>query len=131
MAKNYLIDTSAVIKYLNGSLPDAGLELIDRIIDEEAALSFISEIELLAWNPSNEQDIVVYQAFVNQADILGIDSSIIAETIRIRKTYHLKLPDAIIAATSIVYGLTLLADNDKDFLKIDVIKYLNPNITST
>jgi len=127
MAKTYLIDTSAVIKYLNESLPDTGLQFIDGIIDEESTLSFISEIELQVWNPPNEQDLDVYRLFVYQAEIIGIDEGIIAETIRIRKSYQLKLPDAVIAATAITHNLTLVADNDKDFTKVSALKYINPN----
>ncbi len=127
MAKSYLIDTSAVIKYLNGSLPENNLKFIDRIIDEDVYLSFISEIELQVWNPPNEGDLVIYQDFVAHCNILSIDSDIISETIRIRKLYLLKLPDAIIAATAINRNLMLIADNDKDFLKVDALQYLNPN----
>lgn len=126
MAKSYLIDTSAVIKYLNSSFSDAGLALIDQIIDNEIYISFITEIELQVWNPPNEQDIAVYQAFIKQINILNIESSVIAETIRIRKIHHLKLPDAIIAATASANNLILIADNDKDFLKVVEIEYLNP-----
>ena len=121
------MDTSAVIKYLNGSLPKNNLEFIDRIIDEEVYLSFISEIELQVWNPPDEDDMVIYLDFVAHAEILNINSNIISETIRIRKSYLLKLPDAIIAATAIAYSVVLIADNDKDFIKVDGLQYLNPN----
>lgn len=127
MAKTYLIDTSAVIKYLNESLPANGLQFIDEVIDEQSQLSFISEIELQVWNPPNDQDLEIYKLFVHQADIIGIDEGIIAEAIRIRKHYQLKLPDAVIAATAITHNLTLIADNDKDFLKVATLKYINPN----
>ena len=127
MAKTYLIDTSAVIKYLNESLPANGLQFIDEVIDEQSQLSFISEIELQVWNPPNDQDLEIYKLFVHQADIIGIDEGIIAEAIRIRKHYQLKLPDAVIAATAITHNLTLVADNDKDFLKVATLKYINPN----
>ena len=127
MAKTYLIDTSAVIKYLNESLPAGGLKFIDEVIDNESQLSFISEIELQVWNPPNEEDLEIYSLFVTQADIVGIDAEIIAEAIRIRKDHQLKLPDAIIAATAITRDLTLIADNDKDFLKVTALKYINPN----
>jgi len=40
------------------------------------------------------------------------------ETIRIRQLYKIKLPDAIIAATAIVEGLTLVTA-DKGFKKIE------------
>ncbi|WP_184543598.1 type II toxin-antitoxin system VapC family toxin [Mucilaginibacter sp. FT3.2] len=127
MAKTYLIDTSAVIKYLNTSLPASGLQFIDGIIDEESQLSFISEIELQVWNPPNAEDLEIYRLFVYQADIIGVDEGIIAEAILIRKNYQLKLPDAVIAATAITHNLTLVADNDKDFLKVTTLKYINPN----
>lgn len=108
MAQRYLIDTSVVIKYLNGSLVDSGLIMMDRVVDEESNLSFISEIELQVWNPKNPDDIIVYQDFVANSIVLGID-------------------DAIIAATCIVNKLTLVADNDKDFQKVKTMKVINPN----
>ena len=42
MEQRYLIDTSAVIKYLNGNFPLNGLEFIDSILDEKSAISFIT-----------------------------------------------------------------------------------------
>lgn len=115
MAARYLIDTSAVIKYLNGSFPQNGLEFLDQIVNQESLISFISEIELQVWNPTDPDDLEVYQEFVGSSFVFGIDAAIIIETIRIRKTYRVKLPDAIIAATAIIHELTLIADNDKDF----------------
>lgn len=129
MAKGYLIDTSAVIKYLNGTLPDKGLELLDQILDKEGIISFITEIELQVWNPPNPLDIEIYLQFIVGSTVLGIEEPIIKETVRIRKNYKLKLPDALIAATAIVYKLTLVADNDKDFSRIPSLKYLNPKTT--
>lgn len=126
MAKGYLIDTSAVIKYLNGTFPEKSLERLDRMLDMESTVSFITEVELQVWNPPNPQDIEIYRQFIVGSTVLGIEESIIQETIRIRKNYNLKLPDALIAATAIVYKLTLVADNDKDFLRIPSLKYLNP-----
>lgn len=127
MAERYLIDTSAVIKYLNGSLANSGLVFMDNIVDEECNLSFISEIELQVWNPKNPEDITVYQEFVFNSIVSGIDDTVIAETIKIRKSFNLKLPDAIIAATCIINQFTLIADNDKDFQRVKSLKVINPN----
>ena len=69
----------------------------------------------------------VYIDFVNQSTVYYVDNEIIRETIRIRKNYHIKIPDAFIAATALVNKLILIADNDKDFLKISSLKYINPN----
>lgn len=127
MAKRYLIDTSAVIKYLNNTFSAEGLLMIDEIIDQECLLSFITEVELQSWNPTNNKDLSVYIDFVNQSYVYYVDNEIIKETILIRKTYGIKIPDAFIAATALVNELTLIADNDKDFLKISSLKYINPN----
>lgn len=127
MAKRYLIDTSAVIKYINNSLSPKGLSLLDKIVDKECLLSFITEIELQVWNPNNQEDIEVYKIFIENSSIYYVDDQVIKETIRIRKLYNIKIPDAIIATTAIVNKLILVSDNDKDFLRIPEIKYFNPN----
>ncbi|MFC1223652.1 type II toxin-antitoxin system VapC family toxin [Pedobacter sp. BG31] len=128
MAERYLIDTSAVIKYLNGTFSPKGLKYMDDIVDVESVISFISEIELQVWRPTNPDDIFVYQKFVSISIVLGLQDGIIAETIRVRKTYNLKLPDALIAATCLVNNLTLIADNDRDFAKVKSLKCINPSI---
>jgi predicted nucleic acid-binding protein len=126
MGEKYLIDTSGVIKYLNESFPFSGLTFMDGIIDKESIISFISQIELQVWNPQNSDDLKIYQSFVSQSTIIGINDIIIEETIRIRKLYKLKLPDALIVATALINDMILVADNDKDFLLVPELKYINP-----
>jgi len=121
-----LIDTSVVIKYLNASISADSLSKLDQIIDQESRISFINEIELQVWNPSNPDDMAIYQEFVASSLVIGIDSNIIRETIRIRKHYRIKLPDALIAATALVNDLVLVADNDRDYEKVSDLKYINP-----
>jgi tRNA(fMet)-specific endonuclease VapC len=60
----------------------------------------------------------IYLSFVSQSNSIGIQDDIIQETIRIRKSYKLKLPDALIVETSLINDRILIADNDKDFLLI-------------
>ena len=127
MDQRYLIDTSAAIKYLCGTFTETGLVFLDGIVSNESIISFISEIELLAWNPPKESDLIVYQQFVQASRVLGIDKRVILKTIEIRKQFGLKLPDAVIASTALIHDLTLIADNDRDFLKVDGLKYINPN----
>ena len=126
MAERYLIDTSGVIKYLNETFPPSGLAFMDEVVDKECLISFITEIELQVWNPPNPNDIKVYRTFVTQSIVLGISDEIIQETIRIRRSYGLKLPDALLAATVLINDFTLIADNDKDFTRVPELKYVNP-----
>ncbi len=50
--------------------------------------------------------------------VLNLSDEIVETSIDIRKNYKTKLPDAIIAATALVYGLTLLTRNTADFKNI-------------
>lgn len=127
MEERYLIGTSAVIKYLNATLPPSGSNLMDGIIDTESIISLITEIELRVWEPINVLDKQIYETFINGSTILDLNRSIVDQAIAVRKKYRLKLPDAFIAATAIVNDLTLIADNDRDFGKVDILKYINPN----
>lgn len=45
--------------------------------------------------------------------------------IYLRKTQNIKLPDAIIAATSLSNGYTLITNNEKDFSKIQNLRSVN------
>jgi predicted nucleic acid-binding protein len=47
-----------------------------------------------------------------------LDENVVKQTIAIRKTHKIKLPDAVIAATALVYGLSLISRNEADFKKI-------------
>jgi predicted nucleic acid-binding protein len=60
------------------------------------------------------------------SNIITVNQDIIQKTIEIRKKFRLKLPDAVIAATALVYDYTLISDNDKDFVKVSGLKYINP-----
>ena len=55
-----------------------------------------------------------------------IDNDIVNKTIEIRKNIKIALPDAIIAATALVYDFTLLSRNAKDFKNIPELKLQNP-----
>ncbi|SEI41344.1 hypothetical protein SAMN05216327_101360 [Dyadobacter sp. SG02] len=127
MEERYLIDTSAVIKYLNATLPPSGLMLMDGIVDNESIISLITEIELRVWEPTSITDKDIYEAFIKGSIVLDLNRDIVDQTIAIRKKYRLKLPDAFIAATAIINNYTLVADNDKDFRKVEILKYINPN----
>jgi predicted nucleic acid-binding protein len=129
MGKKYLIDTCVVIKYLEEILPPEALVFIDAIVDESSIVSFITQIELLAWNPPIAEDIKIRKDFLNGSEILYVTNEVVERTIQIRKETNLKLPDSMIAATAITHDFILLSDNDKDFLKVEALglKYINPN----
>jgi len=128
MGQKYLMDTCAVIKYLDEIFPPDALSFMDDLVDHDSKASFITKIELLVWNPPNPEDIIVRQEFLAGSEIQYIDDEIIERATQIRKITNIKLPDAVIAATAMTFDFVLLSDNDKDFLKVEPLglKYLNP-----
>lgn len=126
MGKGYLIDTCAVIKFLHGVFPPEGLLFLKSVVDRESILSVITKIELLVYQFPTEKEENIINLFISHSRIINLEEDIIMNTIRIRKEYSIKLPDAIIAATAITNDLVLISDNDKDFNKIPDLKYLNP-----
>lgn len=128
MGQKYLIDTCAVIKYLDNIYPPEALSFMDNLVDEDSRVSFITKIELLVWNPPVPSDIIIREEFLDGSEIYFINDDIISLAIQIRKTTNIKLPDAVIAATAMINNLILISDNDNDFLKVEPLglKYLNP-----
>ena len=128
MGQKYLIDTCAVIKYLDEIFPPKALLFLDALVDDDCKVSFITKIELLSWNPPIPNDIKIRKEFIAGSEIHYIDDKIIEQAIQIRKEVKIKLPDAVIAATAIANDFILISDNDKDFNKVLSfgLHYLNP-----
>ena len=122
----YLIDTNVVSDYLSASFPPAGIALIDKAVDVTPNISIITQIELLCWQ-TDEVTIQNVQEFIDDCVVLNITSDVILHCINLRKTKKIKTPDAIIAATALAYGLTIITNNAKDFANINGLKIVNPH----
>lgn len=121
MGKNYLLDTNTILDFMGDKLPTKSKIILSQIIDEQINISVINKIELLGFH-SVEQEIVDFVSFSN---VFPLDDRIVDLTIEIRRLYKPKLPDAIIAATSMYHDLILLT-TDKDFGKIIGLKVESP-----
>jgi len=87
-------------------------------------MSVITRIELLSWVTGHEGLDADIRQFIAESSVLDLSEPVILQTIRLRRQYRsVKLPDAIIAATALVYDFTLLSTNDSDFQKIDGLNY--------
>ena len=127
MGTRFLLDTNTVIYLIKGDLPLANPALFVEAAIEKPRLSIISKIELLSWNAPTGAIADKYQSFVDDAQIFPLTDQIVAKTIELRKLPKKpKLPDAIIAATAIVHGLTLLSRNEPDFSAIPGLAFINP-----
>jgi predicted nucleic acid-binding protein len=125
--KKYLLDSNAVIDYIGGILPQKSIEWLDSIIETAVSMSVINRIEALGFNPPNPADLLPFEDLVNTVEVIGLPEEIIQQTIDVRKNYKIKLPDAVVAATSLVLGLTVISKNTADFGKVQGITLINPH----
>lgn len=127
MGVKYIWDTNIVIYFLQNQFPPTLEYKIEAQLEEGIpCISAITEIELLCWRTEDNNDLKTLRNFINDALIIDLDKPVKYKTAEIRKKYKIKLPDAIIAATAVVYNLTLVTRNERDFKDIDEIKILNP-----
>jgi len=97
------------------------------VFDSEINFSVIVRIELLSYKPETDSQKQEIASVISAGYEFPLTEAIIERTIKIRRGTKVRLPDAIVAATAIVYNLTFLADNDADFKRISGLKYINPS----
>jgi len=127
MGIKHLLDTNIVIYFLQKQFPLSAEQFVDNILEHsKPAISTISEIELLCWRTDKEEDINILKGFIKAIIVFELEKEIRIKTVEIRKAYKIKLPDAIIAATALIYDLSLVTRNTKDFKNIEGLKIINP-----
>jgi predicted nucleic acid-binding protein len=127
MGIKYLWDTNTAIYYLQQQFSPAAEKFIDELlVEEQPIISAITEIELLCWKSATEKDLEVLNSFIDDALVIEIERPIKLKTAEISKEHKIKLPDAIIAATALVYNLTLVTRNTVDFKNISGLALVNP-----
>jgi predicted nucleic acid-binding protein len=127
MGITHLWDTNSVIYYLQQQFSPSAEKFIDTLLTKShPSISAITEIELLCWKAATEKDLLVLQNFIQDIVVFELDRPIKLKAADLRKLTRLKLPDAIIAATALVFDLTLLTRNIQDFENISELKIVNP-----
>lgn len=120
-------DTNTVIYYLQQQFSPSAEKFMDKLVNEaRPVIASITEIELLCWKSATEKDLEVLHNFIDDALVIELEQPIKYKTADIRKKHKIKLPDAIIAATALVYELTLVSRNISDFKNIEGLQLINP-----
>lgn len=120
----YLLDTNTVIYFRNSKLPEKSRAFLFEI---DPAISVITNIELFASAKIPVEEQRILEGFVAMCTVYReIDPTIVMKAIAIRQQFKTKLPDAIIAATVLAYGLTLITHNLSDFEQIEGLQLINP-----
>ncbi|MDT3739977.1 MAG: type II toxin-antitoxin system VapC family toxin [Candidatus Kapabacteria bacterium] len=112
MKIDFLADTNFLIYVHEGN------EVVNHLLAYQFGISFISEVELLGFRGITKSVETKLRLLIDDCFYFDWNKQIKEKTINLRKKYNIKLPDAIIAATSIVYELPLVtADNGFTVIK--------------
>lgn len=117
-----LIDTNIALYLLNGDTTIA--ELLD---GRDVYISFITELELLGFQDIKKEERSIIEDFLSNCIIIDLNQSIKETTIDLKQSYKLKLPDAIIAATSKYMNLPSISA-DKGFERISDLQFIKYEI---
>jgi predicted nucleic acid-binding protein len=113
MSGSAVLDTNAVIDILNGRA-DRGL-LRAETSGKNQIVSVITRMELLSFPGITSDEEGRITAFLSGRGIAPIDGEIEKTAIMFRRSMNSRLPDAIIAATAVCLGATLIT-HDRDLL---------------
>ncbi len=123
MEQEFLMDSNVVIDYFGNKLPVKATSFIDNL---PAVISVITRIEILGWYNATPEQLHKLKNFVEQSVVYSLTEVVIQQTISLRQKHHIKLPDAIVAATALTENKTLLTRNLNDFKNIPGLNLLNP-----
>jgi predicted nucleic acid-binding protein len=115
MSGKAVLDSNTIIDLFNGLIP---LESFKQVLsDTEQVISVITELELLSFPRISEEQETKIKLFLAKREIVPSTEEIKHKVIEFRRKTNKKLPDSIIAATSIVSNATLIT-RDKELLKL-------------
>ncbi len=118
-----LLDTNAVIYYLQNDPQVVGLVDELRKKDSAIAVATLTEMEALSFAGLSPANLVLISQWLSELTSINLDSTIARLAARIRRTSGIKTPDAIIAATALLYNASLVT-RDKEMKKVSDLKII-------
>ena len=117
---NILLDTNTVLYFLSGDET-----ISDFIKEKKIFISIITEMELLSYSKITSKELKIISGFISEITVININNDIKETAIKIRRSSKLKLPDSIIAASSIFLQIPLItADKEiKNVAGLNIIYY--------
>jgi len=110
MNGKFVLDTNTIIYHFQGLRP--WTNFIKELRPSNVFVSVITRMELLAWDDLTTKGERQVRSFLDSLNVTSLSDAIETEAISLRRKARLKLPDAIIAATAVVFEATLVT-NDK------------------
>jgi len=111
MKIDFIADTNFLIYVHEGN------KIVFPFLKYNFGISFISEVELLGFKGITANEETKLKGLINDCFIVEWSEKIKEQAIELRKKYSIKLPDAIVASTSLTYDIPLVTA-DKHFSQI-------------
>lgn len=126
MGQRFLIDTNVIIDYTSNLIPGNGTAFVENIFNTAFNTSVVVKIEVLGYNDVLAK-MQLLEEFLSSATIFPLDDAIILKTIELRRIKKIKLGDAVIAATALVYNLVIITRNTADVNNITGLTCIDPH----
>ncbi|MGP8215037.1 MAG: type II toxin-antitoxin system VapC family toxin [Bacteroidia bacterium] len=121
-----LCDSNIIIKLFQGDLNIK--RIFDKIGENHIACSVITYSEIIYG--TKKANLPAVKKYFGSILVLPLTETIsnafIGLSLNYSYSHHIKIPDALIAATAIVYGIPLFTENKKDFDFIRELKFYKP-----
>lgn len=92
----------------------------------DIVVSAVSYVEVLGYHRLTEENRLYCEEFFGVVEVLPISNAVLDRAVALRQMRRMTLGDAIIAATALVYGRTLVTRNIDDFRWIAELTLINP-----
>src|SRR5580704_16391751 len=101
--KEILVDTNIFLYLLKGN------DTLEEILQgKDIYISFITELELIGFKNMTTKEEKQIDGLLKECVVVSMSNNIKEKYIEVRRKYHLKLADAIIAATAIANNIPLI-----------------------
>lgn len=94
--------------------------------EHDIVVSAISYVEVLGYHRLTEDYRFYFEEFFGVVEVLPISNAVLDQAVALRQIRRMTLGDAIMAATALVYGKTLVTRNIDDFRWIAELTLINP-----
>jgi len=115
-----IIDSNIIIYASKQTYPS----LISYLKKNESSLmtSAVCKIEVLGYHQLKKIEKQYFENFFNAIRVIPIDADVVSKAIELKQKRNIATPDAIVAATALVYDLPILTQNKKDFARIESLE---------
>jgi predicted nucleic acid-binding protein len=114
--KEILVDTNIFLYLLKGN------DTLEEMLHGKSIyVSFITELELIGFKNITIKEEKQIEELLGECQLLSLNGSIKEKYVEVRRKYHLKLADAIIAATAIASNIPLIT-SDKQYKTVKELK---------